>query len=243
MNALRAGVKWLVLVAGLATACRHGGTPGASPDPRAERSTRAERSPTVGDVAQHDPPPPAPPEPVPSPTSLPSAPGAMPAPDDPVFLNGVRLEPADLSELQAVLGQAPVPGRYWYDPRSGLWGLEAHGAAGVTRPGLRVPAPLPADAARGSSGVFVNDRQLTARELAVIAQLLGWDESSSGALAGRYVLDEQGRLYSIRGRYLGSLASAAPRARAQSTSPAPCAWLQLGAEPDILGRAVTINCD
>jgi hypothetical protein len=241
MNAPRAGVTWLVLVAGLATACGHGGT-GASREPPAKRSDGAERSPAVVDGAQHDPPL-ASPEPVPSPAGLPSATAGMPDPDDPVFLNGVQLEPADLSELRAVLGQAPVPGRYWYDARSGLWGLEAHGAGGVTRPGLRVPAPLPADAARGTSGAFVNDRQLTARELGVIAQLLGWDESSPAALAGRYVLDEQGRLYSIRGRYLGSLASGAPRARAQSISPAPCAWLQLGAEPDVLGRAVTINCD
>lgn len=242
MKAPRARVKWLVLAAGLATGCSDDGAPGASSDPLAERSTGAERSPAVADSAEHDPPPAAP-EPVPAPASLPAATAAMPAQDDPIFLNGVRLELADLSELQAVLGQAPSPGRYWYDARSGLWGLEAHGAGGVTRPGLRVPAPLAADASRGNSAVFVNDRQLTGRELAVIAQLLGWDASSPGALAGRYVLDEQGRLYSIHGRYLGSLAGAAPRARQQSTSPAPCAWLQLGAEPDVLGRAVTINCD
>jgi hypothetical protein len=155
----------------------------------------------------------------------------------------VLLELPDLRELQAVLGAAPAPGRYWYDPRSGLWGLEEHGAGGFTRPGLRVPAPLPAGASSGTSGAFVNDRQLTARELAVMAQLLGWDAESAGTLAGRYVLDEQGRLYSIRGRYLGSLASGAGRARQASASPAPCAWLQLGAEPDILGSAVTINCD
>jgi hypothetical protein len=164
-------------------------------------------------------------------------------PSDPVVLNGVALELADLRELQAVLGAAPAPGRYWYDPRSGLWGLEAHAAGGVTRPGLRVPAPLPADASHGTSNAFVNDRQLTGRELAVMAELLGWDARSPGALTGRYVLDEQGRLYSIHGRYLGSLASAAPPALQRSTSPAPCALLQLGAAPDVLGRAVTINCD
>src|SRR5690242_2680413 len=65
-------------------------------------------------------------------------------PADPVWLNGVQLAAPDLRELQAVLGRAPAPGRYWYDPHSGLWGLEAHGAGGVTRPGLRAPAPAPA---------------------------------------------------------------------------------------------------
>jgi hypothetical protein len=160
-----------------------------------------------------------------------------------VYLNGERLSQPDLRELQAVLGQAPVPGRYWYDPRSGLWGLEEHGAGGVTRPGLRIPAPLPAQASRGSSGAFVNDRQLTARELALLAQWLGWDPRNAATFTGRYVLDEQGRLFSIQGRYLGSLAGAAARVREQGTSPAPSARQQLGAAPDVLGRAVTINCE
>jgi hypothetical protein len=179
---------------------------------------------------------------------MPVVPGTSPATadppvsTDPVVLNGVVLELADLRELQAVLGEAPAPGRYWYDPRSGLWGLQTHGAGGVTRPGLRVPAALPADASQGTSGVFVNDRQLTTRELGLMAELLGWD-ARSDSLAGRYVLDEQGRLYSIHGRYLGSLASAAPQALQRSTSPAPCAWLQLGGPPGSLGQAVTINCD
>jgi hypothetical protein len=164
-------------------------------------------------------------------------------PTDPVWLNGVQLAAPDLRELQAVLGRAPVPGRYWYDPHSGLWGLEAHGAGGVTRPDLRVPAPVPAGASHGQSGVFVNDRELTAHELAVLAQLLGWTSTPPGELRGRYVLDDRGRFYSIQGRYLGSVATSAQRALATSTSPAPCAWLHLGGSPDVLGRDVTINCD
>jgi len=225
----------LVLAAGLAAGCGET-SPGASSQPRPERSGGSEQSAQRAATGTSA----SPPAPVVQ-VSLPAVTDA-PVSSDPVVLNGVALELADLRELQAVLGEAPAPGRYWYDPRSGLWGLETHGAGGVTRPGLRVPAPLPADASRGTSGVFVNDRQLTARELALMAELLGWD-ARSGSLAGRYVLDEQGRLYSIHGRYLGSLASAAPKALQRSTSPAPCAWLQLGAPPGPLGPAVTINCD
>jgi hypothetical protein len=172
-----------------------------------------------------------------------SADSASAVPADPVWLNGEQLGAPELRELEAVLGRAPAGGRYWYDPRSGLWGLEQHGAGGVTRAGLRVPAPVPANASLGSTGAFVNDRELTARELTVLAQLLGWPPPTSGELRGRYVLDDQGRFYSIQGSYLGSLATAAQQALAASTSPAPCAWLHLGGKPDVLGRDVTVNCD
>ena len=194
-----------------------------------------------------------------APSALAAAPGvdsASAGPADPVWLNGEQLAAPDLRELEAVLGRAPAPGRYWYDPRSGLWGLEQHGAGGVTRAALRVPAPVPANASLsgtapalrggapiGGTGAFVNDRELTARELTVLAQLLGWPPPAPGELRGRYVLDDQGRCYSIQGSYLGSLAAAASHALAASTSPAPCAWLHLGGKPDVLGRDVTVNCD
>jgi hypothetical protein len=179
----------------------------------------------------------------PAPAAAEPAGAATAVPADPVWLNGVQLTAPDLRELEAVLGRAPVPGRYWYDPHSGLWGLEGHGAGGVTRPGMRVPAPLPADASHGKSGVFVNDRELTVNELSVLAKLLAWPPPARGELSGRYVLDDRGGFYSIQGRYLGSVATSAPQALANSTSPAPCAWLHLGGTPDVLGRDVTINCD
>ena len=99
----------------------------------------------------------APPAPQPPADAQALAPTEPALPDEPVVLNGQPLAALDLSELQAIFGQAPTPGRYWYDPRSGLWGLQAHGAGGATRTGLRVPAPLPADASSGDSGAFVYD--------------------------------------------------------------------------------------
>ena len=235
----RRSLSWLSACAGgawLAVSCA--GSGGQSGDTFVPAD---EPAPAASAGAERDAPTAVPAEQLEAPPEAPAS--AEPLPSEPVYLNGQQLSDADLGELQAVLGRAPAPGRFWYDPRSGLWGLQEHGAGGVTRPGLRVPAPLPADASRGTSGAFINDRQLTARELSTMAQLLGWDAQSLRALTGRYVLDEQGGLYSAQGRYLGNLSTAAARAREQSTSPAPCAWHQLGASPDVLGRTVTINCD
>jgi hypothetical protein len=80
-----------------------------------------------------------------------------------------------------------TPGSYWYDPTSGLWGLEGAGPAGMTTPGMPVQRPLRADASSGSTGVFINGRNITSLELLTLAHLVG-----TGVLPGRYALDAAG---------------------------------------------------
>jgi hypothetical protein len=160
-----------------------------------------------------------------------------------VSVNGVALTAPDFAELQAVLGGIPKPGRYWYDAASGLWGLEGHGAGGVTRPGLTA-APLPADASAGASAAFVNGRQLPATELTAIATLLEWPLPADGRYSGHYTLDGDGALNSAKGRYLGNVAAASKRRAAGETPGAVhCIWYHLHEPDEILGQAVTIACD
>jgi hypothetical protein len=168
----------------------------------------------------------------------------------PVYVNGLKLADPDLRELEARLGQPPEPGRYWYDEKSGLWGLMGHGAGGVTKAGLRA-GPLPSDASvgtsggtpGGSTGVLINGREITRTELSVLARLVSWDEPKTGQYTGRYTLDENGQLYGPANRYLGNLVQAAARIQAAVTAKSECAWLRLSAKEDSLGRAVTVACD
>jgi hypothetical protein len=167
-----------------------------------------------------------------------------------VYVNRQKLTEPDLRELEARLGQPPQPGRYWYDERSGLWGLIGHGAGGVTKAGLRA-GPLPSDASfgapsattGGTTGVLVNGREITRTELSVLARLLSWQAPQPGQYTGRYTLDENGELYGPANRYLGNLVQSAVRIRGASPATAQCAWLRLETKDDSLGRAVTITCD
>jgi hypothetical protein len=165
------------------------------------------------------------------------------APNAVLAINGQPLTEPDLRELEVRLGTTPEPGPYWYDERSGLWGLYGHGASGVTTPGLRA-APLPSDASSGRTHLLVNGRELTATERATVLSLLDWPAAHPEQYAGRYVLDAAGEFYGPANRYLGNLQKAAEKKRAaRAASANDCAWLRLGTAPDVLGRGVTINCD
>lgn len=78
-----------------------------------------------------------------------------------VIVNGAALSRETLAALQQMY-PVPIPaGRYWYDDVSGVYGMEGGPVAGQMSPGLRLGGRLRADASRGTSGVFVNGRQLT----------------------------------------------------------------------------------
>lgn len=88
-----------------------------------------------------------------------------------VRVNGVELTPQVLRHLQTLYPVAIAPGRYWYDPVSGAWGPEGQPIAGQMLAGLQLGGPLRADASRGSSGVFINGRQLQIGEKAYLERL------------------------------------------------------------------------
>lgn len=102
-----------------------------------------------------------------------------------VVVNGAALDPQTIGQLQRVYGVI-TPGRYWYDPSSGLWGRERGPTAGQIAPGLRLGGPLRRDASGGGTGVFVNGRELHPADVAQLRQLYG------SVNPGRYWLNAQG---------------------------------------------------
>lgn len=87
-----------------------------------------------------------------------------------IVVNTVPLTVETVQSLQRIYPVPIQPGRYWYDAFSGAWGQEGGPIAGQMMPGLRLGGPLRADASRGTSGVYINGRQLTLGEKAYLEQ-------------------------------------------------------------------------
>ena len=103
-----------------------------------------------------------------------------------VWINGSVMTPELLTEFEALYGVRPIPGKYWYDSYSGLYGAMGYQAAGMMMPGHTL-GEMPANASNGNTGVFMNGRNLTAVEVNYIAALL-----QTPAMPGRYWLDAYG---------------------------------------------------
>ncbi len=104
-----------------------------------------------------------------------------------VTVNGRELTPAQVANLTRVYGTPPLPGSWWYDARSGQFGLMGQPVRGALRPGHDL-GPLPPNASAGTSGVFLNGRHLPVAEVTMYAMLLG------PIVPGRYWLDGQGNV-------------------------------------------------
>lgn len=89
-----------------------------------------------------------------------------------VFVNGVRLEDAARQSLERSYGVPITPGRYWYDPVSGVWGREGGPGQGQIKPGLPLGGPLQRHASKGRTGVIVNGRELHALDVAALERCL-----------------------------------------------------------------------
>jgi hypothetical protein len=74
--------------------------------------------------------------------------------------------------LRQTYGAAPPPGRYWYDPRSGLYGYWGREAAGYIRPGHDF-GELSPRASAGNTGVFLNGREINLTEAQFFQRLFG----------------------------------------------------------------------
>lgn len=108
---------------------------------------------------------------------------AAPAHAGEVVVNGRALSDRQVAGLASMVGEVR-PGRYWYDPVSGLWGPEGGPAKGQIRAGLPA-APLRADASGGGTGVFVNGREIHPLEYQRLDALFGYVQP------GRYWLNER----------------------------------------------------
>ncbi|MEM6929940.1 MAG: hypothetical protein AAF602_23585, partial [Myxococcota bacterium] len=104
-----------------------------------------------------------------------------------VVINGKELTPAQYMSFARMYRVPPQPGQWWYDPKSGQFGRVGEPVSGLVRPGHDF-GPLAADASRGTTGVFLNGRQLPVTEVTLYTMLLG------PILPGRYWLDPQGNV-------------------------------------------------
>ena len=123
------------------------------------------------------------------------------APESPtgVHVNGAELTTEALSAFQQTIMAPVAPGAYWYDPVCGAWGLWGGPAVGFILAGLEVGGPLPANASNGSTGVFVNGRELHVMDVVALQQY--------GAVwPGRYWLDARGFFGIEGGPPIGNLA-------------------------------------
>jgi len=90
-----------------------------------------------------------------------------------VFVNGVGLDDGTLGALESELGWTVADGAYWYDPVLGAVGYEGGPMAGFLPPGLAIGGPLPEDASAGTTGVFLNGRELPVEDLTLLEQFFG----------------------------------------------------------------------
>lgn len=99
------------------------------------------------------------------------------------------------------------PGHYWYDFRAGFWGVIGGPCLGIIPPFIEeFNYPMPDNCAGGSTGVFVNGRELSPKDLKLLASRgLPTDRDRS------YILEISGRvLDEDSGEELESLGKLAP---------------------------------
>jgi hypothetical protein len=104
-----------------------------------------------------------------------------------VVVNGMGLDDGALDALESELGWAVADGVYWYDPVLGAVGLDGQATAGFLPAGLPLGGPLTEDASAGTTGVFVNGRELPPDDLAALEDLFAAPIPSD-----RYFLDAAG---------------------------------------------------
>ena len=103
-----------------------------------------------------------------------------------VVINGNKLSEEQVAQLVQTYGVAPLPGEYWYDAVSGLYGAVGYQAFGFMYPGHEF-GELQRDVSRGDTSVFVNGRELPQSEWVIWSYMLG-----APIQMGAYWLDAQG---------------------------------------------------
>jgi hypothetical protein len=103
-----------------------------------------------------------------------------------VIINDQALTKQQIIEFEELYGAKPMPGNYWYDAVSGLYGAMGFPAFGFMLAGHDY-GTLREGASNGNTGVFINGRHIELTEYAVWSQILGvWIQP------GFYWLDDLG---------------------------------------------------
>jgi hypothetical protein len=103
-----------------------------------------------------------------------------------IHVNDHELGSDEIEQLQATYGVPPTPGRYWYDRRSGLYGVAGQAGMGFMLPGHEF-GELDRSCSAGNTGVLVNGRELPNLEWMLWSQILG-----AAIHPGGYWLDANG---------------------------------------------------
>lgn len=86
-----------------------------------------------------------------------------------VSINGHSLTERMLRKAEKQAG-AIQPGSYWYDYRAGFWGVMGGPGLGIIPPFIEeLNFPMPENCAGGTTGVFVNGRELHRKDLELLA--------------------------------------------------------------------------
>ena len=102
-----------------------------------------------------------------------------------VVVNRVRLTDQQVREVETRWSVQVRDGRYWYDGVSGAWGMDGGPTAGWILPGLALGGTLPADASNGTTGVFINGRELPVQDVQALMQI-------TPVYRGRWWVDARG---------------------------------------------------
>lgn len=103
-----------------------------------------------------------------------------------VVINGITLTEDQVIEFEERYGLKPIPGEYWYDKKSGLYGVVGYPAYGFMFAGHQY-GKLLRNASNGNTGVLINGREIPQNEWLVWSYILGyWIQP------GSYWLDDMG---------------------------------------------------
>jgi len=105
-----------------------------------------------------------------------------------VYINEIKLTEAQIDVLTRTYGRAPVGGRYWYDSKSGFYGVWHGSTLGVLNAGHNF-GTLNADASDGDTGVFFNGRELPREDVQAFELIFGVP-----LVPGRAWMDAQGNI-------------------------------------------------
>src|SRR5687767_8968335 len=105
-----------------------------------------------------------------------------------VIMNGIAWDEKMEAEFKDIYKIQPIPGNYWYDATSGLWGMVGGQALGFIYAGHSY-GTLKSDASNGNTNIFINGRHIPMNEALVWGQLMG-----TPAQVGRYWLDGKGNV-------------------------------------------------
>ncbi|XP_068644735.1 protein ENHANCED DISEASE RESISTANCE 4-like [Aristolochia californica] len=86
-----------------------------------------------------------------------------------VSINGQPISDRVVKKAEKQAG--PIhPGQYWYDYRAGFWGIMGQQCLGIIPPFIEeFNFPMPKNCSGGTSGIFVNGRELHQRDLDLLA--------------------------------------------------------------------------